>query len=80
MEHYLTFLEQRLSKSEPAVNKVPKVPQRLFERNFPGLSNGTYEGQSLRVWDMLVRKYGVAEDQEPVGAESKKPGSTKSEP
>ena len=59
LESYFAQLEKQLEKSVPARDVIVTVPQRLFDMGLPGLSNGTYEGQSLRVWEMLAEKFGV---------------------
>jgi hypothetical protein len=59
LESYFDQLEKQLEKSVPAKDVTVIIPQRLFDLDLPGLSNGTYEGQSLRVWEMLAQKFGV---------------------
>jgi hypothetical protein len=59
LESYFVQLAKQLEKSVPARDVIVTVPQRLFDMGLPGLSNGTYEGQSLRVWEMLAEKFGV---------------------
>lgn len=58
LESYFLELEKRVEQSPPAKDVSLKIPERLFELGLPGLSNGTYEGHSLRVWEMLVEKFG----------------------
>lgn len=59
LESYFEQLEKQLEKSVPAKDLKVVIPQRLFDMDLPGLSNGTYEGQSLRVWEMLAEKFGM---------------------
>lgn len=72
MENYVRFLDRRVSNSAPAADIVLQIPKRLFDKKFPGLLNGTYQGHSLRVWDMLVRKYGVPRQRKGEGSEVSK--------
>jgi hypothetical protein len=77
MENYVRFLDRRVSESAPTPDVVLQIPKWLFDKKFPGLANGTYEGHSLRVWDMLVRKYGVLKKREMKSTEAEgKGGST----
>jgi hypothetical protein len=59
VESYFEQLEKQVEKSVPSREVTVVIPQRLFDMDLPGLSNGTYEGQSLRVWEMLVEKFGI---------------------
>jgi hypothetical protein len=59
-ESYFSELEKRVEHSQPAKDITLKIPERMFALDLPGLSNGTYEGQSLRVWEMLAARFGVS--------------------
>jgi hypothetical protein len=63
--HHSNFLEalsigaeQSISFSENAV----EIPDQVLERNLPKLDKSTYRGTSSRVWNKLLKRYGVQQE------------------
>jgi len=57
---YLEALERYTSESKPDKDVVTALPEKLLAKELPGVKDGQYVGVSLRVWDMLRDRFGVA--------------------
>lgn len=60
LDGYINALERYTSDAKPDKALIVELPSHLSEINLPGIEDGQYVGTSLRVWEMLRDKFGVA--------------------
>lgn len=60
MKALVDALSKHAEDSRPDKDVKVVLPEYLFEKDMPGLVDGTYQGVSQRVWEMLKDKFGVS--------------------
>lgn len=60
-KYFETLSEQTEKRNKPGPSLV-KIPAKVLERNLPKLLEDRYSGASSRVWNKLLKKYGLPEE------------------
>lgn len=61
LESYYRALMEKTGVSAPNEIISLDIPKEILEKNLPGMTATGYVGQSCRVWDRLVKRFGVFE-------------------